>query len=157
MSSSVTSSEASGTAAAARDHPGQHLDHHHHPGERSSTNSNNTEEALVNPTVETLAEGICGLLQPTLQGLDERVTATKAAQKELRDQIESLTSDLEDIETAQAADHPQSNSPKELETAINKLNQAKKRVVVVANLLQGAQVVVRLKRKLQETCFKDCC
>ena len=131
MSSSVSSSEEASTSSRPRPPPPPGLEHPPSP-----TSTENTEEAQLNPTVETLAEGICGLLGPTLEGLESRVSDTKEAQRELKDQIGRLTQDLEEIAAAQR----EKNREQELEAAIQKLNQSKKRVVVVANLLQGAQV-----------------
>ena len=55
------------------------------------------------------------------------------AQKELKDQITGLEDQLRIIEEEQGC-------PIDLEMYINKLNSAKKRVIVVNNILQGAQV-----------------
>ena len=57
----------------------------------------------------------------------------RKAQKELKDQIIGLEDQLRIIEEEQGC-------PIDLEMYINKLNSAKKRVIVVNNILQGAQV-----------------
>ena len=57
----------------------------------------------------------------------------RKAQKELKDQITGLEDQLRIIEEEQGC-------PIDLEMYINKLNSAKKRVIVVNNILQGAQV-----------------
>ncbi len=90
----------------------------------------------VNPTVETLQEGIAGLLRPSVEAIDARVEETRRAQAELRANIDLLTSDLEAIRAAQQEG---AGGQPDLEAAIEKLNSSKKRVVVVANLLKGAQ------------------
>lgn len=92
--------------------------------------------SLGNPTTDALQDGLVGLLRPTLEKLDTKVTETRAAQAELREHVESLTRDLEEIKAAQA----EADKHIGLDEAVEKLNNAKKRVVVVANLLQGAQV-----------------
>ena len=61
---------------------------------------------------------------------------TRKAQAELRGNIELLAQDLEAIRAAQ---NPEDSPLPDLEAAIEKLNNSKKRVVVVANLLKGAQ------------------
>ena len=90
-----------------------------------------------------------GLLRPTVEVIDARVGETRKAQAELRDNIELLTQDLEAIRAAQ---EDPSLENLDLETAINKLNESKKRVVVVANLLRGAQD--RLN-KVHQNCLKE--
>ena len=92
--------------------------------------------SLGNPTTDALQDGLIGLLRPTLEKLDAKVSETRAAQAELREHVESLTRDLEEIKAAQA----EADKNLGLDEAVEKLNNAKKRVVVVANLLQGAQV-----------------
>ncbi len=64
------------------------------------------------------------------------MSATRAAQEELRTHICGLSADLEAISAATK----ESDVAARLEKGVEKLNQAKRRVVVVANLLQGAQV-----------------
>jgi hypothetical protein len=102
-----------------------------------------------NPTVEALQEGLVALLRPTVEIIDARVEDTRKAQQELRANIELLTEDLEAIKAAQQ-DPAVKNL--DLEGAINKLNNSKKRVVVVANLLKGAQD--RLNR-VHQNCLKE--
>ena len=75
------------------------------------------------------------MLRPSIENIDLRVSETRKAQEELKLRIEDLTKDLEEIESAR---DPRKDV--DLEGAINKLNNAKKRVVVIANILQGAQV-----------------
>ena len=88
-------------------------------------------------------------MRPTVEAIDERVGETRKAQAELRDNIELLSRDLEAIRAAQ--DDPSLRNL-DLESAINKLNESKKRVVVVANLLKGAQD--RLN-KVHQNCLKE--
>lgn len=104
--------------------------------------------SLGNPTTDALQDGLIGLLRPTIEKLDNRVTQTRAAQAELREHVEALTRDLEDIKAAQA----EADKDSGLDEAVEKLNNAKKRVVVVANLLQGAQD--RLNR-VHQGCLKE--
>ena len=76
------------------------------------------------------------MIRPTLESLDIRVSETRAAQDELRDHIVSLEADLDRVLASAGKGDPN------LEAAVEKLNNAKRRVVVVANLLQGAQVLM---------------
>ncbi len=57
----------------------------------------------------------------------------RKAQKELKDQISGLEDQHRMIEDEQTC-------PIDLESYINKLNSSKKRIIVVNNILQGAQV-----------------
>ena len=66
---------------------------------------------------------------------------TRSAQEELKGHISELSADLELISHSPMLQQQQEGGPLDLEAAIEKLNSAKKRVVVVANLLQGSQVI----------------
>lgn len=92
------------------------------------------EEEPHNPTRDTLADGLVGLLRPSLETLDQSVADTRAAQLELRDRIDSLERQLEAIRN-------QSQPPVDLENYIQKLSNSKKRILVVNSILQGAQVI----------------
>ena len=85
------------------------------------------------------------MIKPTIDTLDERVKATREAQAELKRQIEGLSSDLRKISEEQGC-------PVDLETYITKLNNSKKRVVVVQNILSAAQD--RLN-KVHQNCLKE--
>lgn len=86
-----------------------------------------------NPTRDNLADGLVGLLRPSLEALHKGVCNTRDAQKELKERINSLEQQLLAIEAEQSC-------PVDLETYINKLNTSKKRILVVNTILQGAQV-----------------
>jgi len=92
--------------------------------------------AAVHPTRDALQEGLLGLLRPTVDALEGKVSDTRRAQAELKAQIEALTADLDAVQNSNQQDQLR----REVEEAVEKLNSAKKRVLVVANLLQGAQV-----------------
>jgi len=106
-----------------------------------------TEEFDVaeNPTRDTLAEGLLCLIKPTIDTLDTQVTSTLNAQTELKEQINSLQSSLRVLATQQAC-------PIDLDGYIVKLNNSKKRVTVVANILAAAQD--RLNR-VHQNCLKE--
>ena len=104
-----------------------------------------SEDFLDNPTRDTLAEGLNGLLAPSIEQLDAGIANARGAQLELQEQISRLESQLATINSEQQC-------PVDLEAYVNKLNTAKKRVVVVNNILQGAQD--RLN-KIHQNCLKE--
>lgn len=92
----------------------------------------NTENFCNNPTRDILAEGIINLFKPSVDRLDERITATRAAQAELKIQLDALADQLKEIEKAQATIPEFSEKVKEL---IN----VKHKVTVIANILTTSQ------------------
>lgn len=92
----------------------------------------NTGNLCDNPTRDTLAEGILGLLKPTVDQLDERVRATRISQVELKQQIDTLTEELKKINQA-LSNHP------DIESYVKKLITCKHKVTVVLNVLQTSQ------------------
>lgn len=101
---------------------------------QSSTTSvdENTENFCNNPTRDTLAEGLMGLIKPTVDQLDERVRTTRISQLELKQRIESLAEELKKISEAQQV-------TVDLDAYVKKLINAKHRVTVLTNVLQSAQ------------------
>ena len=89
------------------------------------------------PTRDTLAEGLVGLVRPSLESLDESVAATREAQAQLKDKIQSLENQLVQLQ----ASVNRNQSGVDLEAYINKLTSSKKRILVVNSILQGAQVL----------------
>ncbi|CAH0724250.1 unnamed protein product, partial [Brenthis ino] len=92
----------------------------------------NTGNLCDNPTRDTLAEGLLGLLKPTVDQLDDRVRATRISQLELKQQIESLNEELLKVREA-LNNHP------ELDPYVKKLIACKHKVTVVLNVLQASQ------------------
>ncbi|XP_065171500.1 SNAPIN protein homolog [Atheta coriaria] len=92
----------------------------------------NTENFCDNPTRDTLAEGLMGLIKPTVDQLDDRVKATKISQLELKQCIESLAEELKKIQETQ-------KTSIDLEVYVKKLLSAKHRVTVLTNILQSTQ------------------
>ncbi|XP_018564541.1 SNAPIN protein homolog [Anoplophora glabripennis] len=92
----------------------------------------NTENFCENPTRDTLAEGLMGLIKPTVDQLDERVRATRISQLELKQCIESLSEELKKISESQ-------QTTIDLDVYVKKLINAKQRVTVLSNILQNAQ------------------
>ncbi|XP_044265160.1 SNAPIN protein homolog [Tribolium madens] len=92
----------------------------------------NTENFCDNPTRDTLAEGLMGLIKPTVDQLDERVRATRISQLELKQCIETLCEELKKINESQ-------QSTVDLDAYVKKLINAKQRVTVLSNILQNVQ------------------
>lgn len=98
-----------------------------------------------NPTRDTLAEGLLSLIRPTVDGLESQVSSTLLAQAELKEQILRLQSSLSGLQQQQQC-------PVDLESYITKLNNTRRRVSVVANILTAAQE--RLT-KVHANCLKE--
>lgn len=104
-----------------------------------------TEDFEANPTRDTITEGLMCLIKPTIDSLDKHVASTLRAQSELKSQIAALQTELRTLSGNQAC-------PVDLESHITKLNNSKKRVTVVANILATAQD--RLN-KVHHNCLKE--
>ena len=100
-----------------------------------------TEDQPHQPTRDTLAEGLVGLVRPSLESLDESVQATREAQAQLKDRIQSLENQLVQLQASVNKNH----TGVDLEAYIAKLTSSKKRILVVNSILQGAQVRNGLK------------
>ena len=98
-----------------------------------------------NPTRDTLAEGLLSLIRPNIDSLESQVSSTLLAQAELKEQILRLQGSLGSLQQQQQC-------PVDLESYINKLNNTRKRVSVVANILTAAQE--RLTR-VHASCLKE--
>ena len=98
-----------------------------------------------NPTRDTLAEGLLSLIRPTIDSLEGQVSSTLGAQAELKDQICSLQKSLRSLQQQQQC-------PMELDSYINKLNNTRKRVSLVATILTSAQE--RLNR-VHTSCLRE--
>lgn len=104
-----------------------------------------TEDFCDNPTQDTIAEGLLGLIKPTVDLLDEKFKATRTSQLELRLQIEALVTELGKISTEQLTAVP-------LDTYTKKLIDAQQKISIVGNILQTTQE--RLAR-LQQNITKE--
>lgn len=91
-----------------------------------------TEDFCENPTQDTIAEGLLGLIKPTVDLLDERFEATRTCQLELRLQIEGLVTELDKISSEQQTAVP-------LESYTKKLVDAQQKISIVGNILQTTQ------------------
>lgn len=119
------------------------------PGGSSGTTENryqdSTEDFLGNPTRDTLAEGLIGLLTPSIEHLDLGITNARVAQLELKDQLGNLETQLQTINS-------ELDKSADLEPYVIKLVEAKKKVIVINSMLQEAQD--RLN-KVHQNCLQE--
>lgn len=110
------------------------LSHMEQPDDASTTTSNDdkTEDFGDNPTRDTLADGLLGLLRPTIEQLDDRVKATRISQIELKQHLDTLAEELKQVAEQQTC-------PLDLEKYVRKLTEAKAKITVVGNILQSSQ------------------
>ncbi|KAK2165503.1 hypothetical protein LSH36_49g04058 [Paralvinella palmiformis] len=90
------------------------------------------EDCANNSSKEAMTEGLVGLLRPAVEEVDERVKAVRQSQMELRTHIDALAEDLKKIQEQQQVQI-------ELDGYVKKLNNARRRVMLVNNILQNAQ------------------
>ncbi|XP_060057431.1 SNARE-associated protein Snapin isoform X2 [Erinaceus europaeus] len=81
---------------------------------------------------DLFAEGLLEFLRPAVQQLDSHVHAVRESQVELREQIDSLAAELCRINEDQKV-------ALDLDPYVKKLLNARRRVVLVNNILQNAQ------------------
>ncbi|XP_013415783.1 SNARE-associated protein Snapin [Lingula anatina] len=111
-------------------------------GELSSAMPENIDDSSAR---SVLAEGLLELFKPCVEEIDDKVSAVRQSQVDLRQQIDSLAEDLRKVSDAQQV-------PVELEPYVKKLNNARRRVMLVNNIIQNAQE--RLG-KLQQNISKE--
>lgn len=97
-----------------------------------ATSVGDRTEDLISPTRDALVDGIMGMLKPCLDQLDDRVRQTRTSQSELQQQLEGLQQQLTSVQQ-------KTQCPLHLDQYIKKLQNAKRRVVVVNNILQTTQ------------------
>jgi len=121
-------------------------------GEESSRTTENryqedslAEDFIGNPTRDTLAEGLIGLLTPSIENLDKGITGAREAQIELKEQLSQL-------ETQLTAINQELDKSADLEPYVIKLLESKKKIVVVNSMLQDAQN--RLNR-VHQNCLQE--
>ena len=98
----------------------------------TSLDEENTENFCTNPARDILAEGILSIFKPAVEKLDERVQATRAVQSELKEQLDSLSAQLKEIEKAQ-------QSIPEFADKVRELISIKHKVTVITNILTNSQ------------------
>nr|XP_033329276.1 SNAPIN protein homolog [Megalopta genalis]XP_033329285.1 SNAPIN protein homolog [Megalopta genalis] len=90
------------------------------------------DDFCENPTRDALTEGLMSLLKPTVDQLDERIRATRICQIELKQQIESLSEELQRINESLQC-------PLETDSYVKKLINAKHKITIVSNILHSTQ------------------
>ncbi|XP_078043525.1 hemK methyltransferase 2 [Augochlora pura] len=90
------------------------------------------DDFCENPTRDALTEGLMSLLKPTVDQLDERIRATRICQIELKQQIESLSEELQKINDSL-------QFPLETDSYVKKLINAKHKITIVSNILYTTQ------------------
>ncbi|XP_051925858.1 SNARE-associated protein Snapin [Hippocampus zosterae] len=85
---------------------------------------------------DVIAEGMLDLLKPAVQQLDLHVHSVRESQVELREHIDNLASELCRINEHQKV-------ALDLDPYVKKLLNARRRVVLVNNILQNAQERLR--------------
>uniref|UniRef100_A0A8C1JIY3 Biogenesis of lysosome-related organelles complex 1 subunit 7 n=1 Tax=Cyprinus carpio TaxID=7962 RepID=A0A8C1JIY3_CYPCA len=91
---------------------------------------------------DALTEGLLDLLSPAVQQLDLHVHSVRESQVELREHIDNLASELCRI-------NEQQKVALDLDPYVKKLLNARRRVVLVNNILQNAQERLRRKTMLE--------
>ncbi|KAL4218927.1 hypothetical protein ACF0H5_021514 [Mactra antiquata] len=81
---------------------------------------------------DAITDGLIDMLKPTVEEIDDRVKTVRESQVELRQQIDSLADDLCLISESQTI-------PVDLESYVKKLNNSRRRVMLVNNILQNVQ------------------
>ena len=119
-------------------------------GHSSGTTENryqdsSAEDLLGHPTRDTLAEGLIGLLTPSIEHLDHGISNARDAQVDLKGQLAQLENQLQAINS-------ELDKSVDLEPYVIKLLESKKKVVVINSMLQDAQD--RLNR-VHQNCLKE--
>ncbi|KAL8602069.1 hypothetical protein ACOMHN_007339 [Nucella lapillus] len=94
---------------------------------------------------DSIATGIFELLKPAVDEIDDRVKTVRESQIELRQQIDNLCDDLKKISENEAV-------PVELDPYVKKLNNSRRRVMLVNSILQNVQERLH---KLQNNVSKE--
>ncbi|KAJ8300854.1 hypothetical protein KUTeg_022373, partial [Tegillarca granosa] len=97
-----------------------------------SPTSPQNDRPLDTKTRDSVTDGLIELLKPSVEEIDDRVKTVRESQVELRQQIDSLADDLKRIAEQQAV-------PVDLDPYVKKLNNSRRRVMLVNNILQNVQ------------------
>ncbi|KAH3791275.1 SNARE-associated protein Snapin-like [Dreissena polymorpha] len=81
---------------------------------------------------DAITDGIIDLIKPSVIEVDDRVRTVRESQLELRQQIDSLAEELRIISEQQ-------KPTVDLETYVKKLNNSRRKVMLVNNILQNVQ------------------
>uniref|UniRef100_A0A182PPM5 SNAPIN protein homolog n=1 Tax=Anopheles epiroticus TaxID=199890 RepID=A0A182PPM5_9DIPT len=92
--------------------------------------TDNTENLCENPTRDILTEGFFRLFKPVIDDLENNIRGASKTQNELRQQLEELSGEMKNLNFE--------NDPV-LHEYFKRMVRVKQKVVVIMNILQGAQ------------------
>lgn len=92
--------------------------------------TDNTENLCENPTRDILTEGFFRLFKPVIDDLDSNIRGARLNQTELRQQLDELSVAMKNLNFE--------NDP-QLHEYFKRMVHIKQKVVVIMNILQGAQ------------------
>ncbi|XP_058825539.1 SNAPIN protein homolog [Topomyia yanbarensis] len=92
--------------------------------------TDNTENLCENPTRDILTEGFFRLFKPVIDDLDSNIRSARLNQMELRQQLDGLSAEMKNLNFE--------NDP-QLHEYFKRMVHVKQKVVVIMNILQGAQ------------------
>ncbi|BFZ05604.1 hypothetical protein BsWGS_08643 [Bradybaena similaris] len=81
---------------------------------------------------DAISRGLVDILKPAVEEIDHRVQDVRHSQVELRQQIDNFCEDLKKIAESDSV-------PVELEPYVKKLNNSRRRVMLVSSILQNVQ------------------
>ncbi|EAT33439.1 AAEL014280-PA [Aedes aegypti] len=92
--------------------------------------TDNTENLCENPTRDILTEGFFRLFKPVIDDLENNIRGARMNQVELRQQLDELSVQMKNLNFE--------NDP-QLHDYFKRMVHIKQKVVVIMNILQGAQ------------------
>uniref|UniRef100_A0A0B6Z7D1 Biogenesis of lysosome-related organelles complex 1 subunit 7 n=1 Tax=Arion vulgaris TaxID=1028688 RepID=A0A0B6Z7D1_9EUPU len=81
---------------------------------------------------DAITRGLVDILKPAVDEVDQSVQGVRQSQMELRQQIDTFCEDLKKIAESDGA-------PIDLEVYVKKLNNSRRRVMLVSSILQNVQ------------------
>uniref|UniRef100_A0A1Q3FLP5 SNAPIN protein homolog n=1 Tax=Culex tarsalis TaxID=7177 RepID=A0A1Q3FLP5_CULTA len=99
-------------------------------GDEDEDPTDNTENLCENPTRDILTEGFFRLFKPVIDDLDNNIRCARLSQMELRQQLDDLSVEMKNLNFE--------NDP-QLHEKFKRMVHVKQKVVVIMNILQGAQ------------------
>lgn len=99
-------------------------------GDEDEDPTDNTENLCENPTRDILTEGFFRLFKPVIDDLDNNIRGARLSQLELRQQLDDLSVEMKNLNFE--------NDP-QLHEKFKRMVHVKQKVVVIMNILQGAQ------------------
>ncbi|KAL3989246.1 Snapin/Pallidin family protein [Acanthocheilonema viteae] len=107
------------------------------------------DEVVQGSAAMLLSNGIMGIVQPAVERLDNQVHQARASQYTLNMHIRELAQYLKEISDEQQA-------PYDLDFYVRKLDDSKKRVTVVGNVLQNVHDrLSRLQRNIARQVYQQ--